>query len=494
MIKMIKPEQTRPVLTRRALLESLGGAAGLATLAAVVSACGSAAPAAAPAATAVAGAAPTVAAAATAAAPAVAAAAPTVAAVATQAAAAAPTVAAQAAAAAPTVAAAVSSGGAATLDMWMLHPEWKDAMAKVVAAFQSSHPGITLNVMPQQSGTYQDQIQTALNAGTAPDLFQANTRPKLNINANAGQLLDLTGKVDQSAWTQVAKDAVTVKDKVWAVPGGKYTVGIAYHINLFDKAGVKDEPKTWADFTSAFERLKAANVTPYAIEAKEGGLTYFNYIGLASSVLGLDGFNAVQTGSKKLTDPDLVAVVQQMMDWSKYYQPNFVGTSYVEAKALFATGKTAAMDAGSSDFNGYREINPQAQLGFLYWPASDANHKQVTNTGMEFTIAVSSTTKHPDECVAFVKWLGTKDGAQAMTDNVKNLPVLTGITPADPLQQKMLATPLDVPVWYERAATQDIGTVWTAQGQGPFTGKMTAADMAKALQDSVDAARAQQPA
>jgi ABC-type glycerol-3-phosphate transport system substrate-binding protein len=152
------------------------------------------------------------------------------------------------------------------------------------------------------------------------------------------------------------------------------------------------------------------------------------------------------------------------------------------------------MDAGSSDFNGYKEINPQANLGFMYWPASDANHKQVTNTGMEFTIAVNAKAKHPDECVAFVKWLGSTAGAQAMTDNVRNLPVLEGVTPSDPLQKKMLSTPLDVPVWYERFATQDVGKVWTEQGQGPFTGKMTAADMAKAIQDSVDAALAQQKA
>ncbi|MBV9359160.1 MAG: extracellular solute-binding protein, partial [Chloroflexi bacterium] len=176
----------------------------------------------------------------------------------------------------------------------------------------------------------------------------------------------------------------------------------------------------------------------------------------------------------------------------KYYQPNFVGTTYVEAKALFATGKTAAMDAGSSDYNGFLQINPQAKLGFMYWPASDASHKQVTNTGMEFTIGVNARTKYPDACVAFAKWLGSSAGAQSMTNNVRNLPVLTGITPQDPLQQKMLATPLDIPVWYERAATQDIGTVWAQKGQGPFTGSMSAADMAKAIQDSVDADRAQQ--
>ena len=75
-------------------------------------------------------------------------------------------------------------------------------------------------------------------------------------------MLDLTGKVDTAAWTQVAKDAHTVKSKIWAVPGGKYTVGIAYHIPVFEKAGIKDEPKTWADMTDAFDKLKSGQRHP----------------------------------------------------------------------------------------------------------------------------------------------------------------------------------------------------------------------------------------
>ncbi len=151
-------------MSRRALLRSLGGLAGLAAAAALLDACSSAPPASAPAAGAtVAAVAPTAQAAAATAAPTVAAAATTV------------------AAAVATQAPAVSTGASATLDMWMLHPEWKDAMAKVVSDFQTANPGITLNVMPQQSATYSDQIQTALNAGTGPDLFQADPRPKLDV-------------------------------------------------------------------------------------------------------------------------------------------------------------------------------------------------------------------------------------------------------------------------------------------------------------------------
>jgi hypothetical protein len=175
-----------------------------------------------------------------------------------------------------------------------------------------------------------------------------------------------------------------------------------------------------------------------------------------------------------------------MIDWGKYYQPNFLGTAYTEAKALFATKKASAIDAGSSDFNGFLQINPDLKLGFMYWPAPDADHKVCTNTGMEFQVAVNAAGKQIDPSVTFANWLGTTEGGQAMTDYVKDLSVMQNVKSTNPIQQKMLSTPLDVPVWYERFATQNIGNVWSQTGQGPFEGKGTAADLAKQMQKTID--------
>lgn len=394
--------------------------------------------------------------------------------------------------AAPTTAPSAQSStsapsGGGTIEVWDLHPEWKDAMTAVVAAFNKKYPNITVNVTAYPADSYQNQVQTALNAGLGPDVFQANPRPQLDQQSSTGQLLDLTGRVDESAWTSIAKDASIIKGKVWAVAGGKYSVGIAYHTDVFEKAGITAEPKTWAELTDAFNRLKAIKVIPYAMAAKDGSHTGWTYMGLASSVLGVDGFNAVLQGTRKLTDPDLVAVIQQMMDWSKFYEPAFIGTGYTEGKALFATGKASSVMGGSSDFNGYREINPNGHYGYMYWPGPDAQHKPCTVTGMELTVAVNSKTKNTEASVAFVSWLGTPDGAQVMTDNVRDLPVVSGVKPQDSLQAKMLATPEDIPAWFERFPTLNVTTVWTDQGQAPFEGKMTAAQFAKLLQNSVDA-------
>ncbi len=359
-------------------------------------------------------------------------------------------------------------------------------MAQVVKKFQVKNPNINVNVIGTAPSDYQNKVQTALNAGIGPDLFQHNSLPQLDVDSKTGQMLELTSLVDTKDWTPLAKAAETSRGKIWGVPGGKYTVGIAYHQDVWQKAGITDEPKTWADLTVAFDKLKAAGTIPYSVAAKDGSLSYFNYIGLASTVLGSDGFDAVVAGKKKLTDADMVAVVQQMIDWSKYYQPNFLGTPYLEAKALFATKKASAIDAGSSDFNGFLQINPDLKLGFMYWPAVDAQHKVCTNTGMEFQVAVNAKGKNTDQSVTFAGWLGTTEGGQAMTDYVKDLSVMQNVKAGNPIQQKMLDTPLDVPVWYERFATENIGNVWSDQGQGPFQGKGTAMDLAKAMQKTVD--------
>src|SRR5260370_7706503 len=112
-------------IRRRRLLRSVGGVAGLTIAGSLLAACGTS---------------------------------PTPAAPATAPPAAAQPTAAKPAAAAPTTAPATTSNGPVTLDLWMLHPEWKDAMAKVVAAFQTAHPRITLHAPPHQPPTYHTHV------------------------------------------------------------------------------------------------------------------------------------------------------------------------------------------------------------------------------------------------------------------------------------------------------------------------------------------------
>lgn len=375
------------------------------------------------------------------------------------------------------------------LTLWEQFPELLEPFKKMLADFTAANPGIEIEVSMTPTDQWKAKLNTALSAGSGPDLWGAFSRPQLDIDVKSGLIMDLTGQVDLSQVIPAGQDAVTVGDKVWAAPSGRYTVGICYHKDLFDKAGITAEPATWEELRTAMETLKGDGTTPYSIAVKDGSLSYFNYIGLASGLLGQEGFDAVLAGTKKLNDEDGVRVIQEMRDWIPYYQQNYLGTVYAESKALFASKRTAMMDCGSADLAGYYEIDPNAQLGFFPWPSPDGTKKAVTNTGMSVLYSANATLADAkkEAALTFLRWVVSPEGAKSMNANISLLPLVTGVEPTgDPILTEMVQSPLDIPVWYERWPTLNIGQVWTEEGNAGFDTNTDPAEFATKLQDSVD--------
>jgi ABC-type glycerol-3-phosphate transport system substrate-binding protein len=182
------------------------------------------------------------------------------------------------------------------LTFWGQFPELLDPFKTVMADFTAANPGIEIDVEMTTNDQYKTKIQSALNVGSGPDLYMVPAQPEMNNYVDAGTLVDLTDKLDLSQVVDVAIDAVTIDGKVWASPSGRYTVGICYHTDLFEQAGVTEEPTTWEEMRAVMQQLLDAGITPYSIAAKDGSLTYFNYIGLASSILGAEGFEQIHSG------------------------------------------------------------------------------------------------------------------------------------------------------------------------------------------------------
>ena len=68
---------------------------------------------------------------------------------------------------------------------------WKDA----IAAFEDENPDVTIKMQSVQNEDMDGKLQTALNAGDAPDIFLQRGGGKMTAMVNAGQLKDLTGLV-----------------------------------------------------------------------------------------------------------------------------------------------------------------------------------------------------------------------------------------------------------------------------------------------------------
>jgi ABC-type glycerol-3-phosphate transport system substrate-binding protein len=365
---------------------------------------------------------------------------------------------------------------AVQVTMWGNHPEWKEPMEALIAAFEAANPDVDIDFSAVPGDQYGAKIQTAIAGGQTSDIFGELEGGIIAAVNKGGDLpyIDLTDKIDISQLTDTARGQVEVDGKVYGVPLAAYTVGLAINNPVFEQAGV-EPPTTWDELKSAAEALKAAGVAaPIVLGGKDWVHPYFMYIGLASSVLGPEGLEAVRKGEKSLSDPDVVAAVQLMLDLQPYYNQGFEATDYTTAKAIFANGQGAMMVAGTADFTGYYQVNPDADLSFIAWPGPEEG-KSATTTGFEllYTASAFTTPEKQEAATKFINWLATEEAQQIVMDSIA-LSINKNVTESDdPIREATVAASAkgDVPVWYDLPelngsviATQDNhGGLWTGR-------------------------------
>jgi raffinose/stachyose/melibiose transport system substrate-binding protein len=297
---------------------------------------------------------------------------------------------------------------------------------------------------------------------------------------------DLTGKIDLSGLTDTARQQVSVNGVDYGCPLASYTVGLAYQRPIFEQNGITP-PTTWDEFRAACQTLQEAGVQPLVLGAKDGVHPFFMYIGLTSSVLGPEGFEAIRTGEKSLTDADALTGADFLLELQQYFQPGFEATDYVAGKAIFAQGLGAMMVAGTADFTGFKQENPDADLGFMAWPGPEAG-KYATNTGFEllYTAYNGAEQAKQDAAATFINWLATQEAQQIVSDTI-SLPVHSAITESSDAvrQETVQARGKDVTVWY---ALPETGATFDAVSQnhgGLWTGRLNTQQFAQAIQDSI---------
>jgi raffinose/stachyose/melibiose transport system substrate-binding protein len=346
-----------------------------------------------------------------------------------------------------------SAADSVTVTIWGNHPEWKDPMQAIVDAFQAATPGVKVELTELTGPDYTTKLQTAVAGGQPSDILGSGEGDIISKWVPSGDppFIDLTGKIDVSGLSGAALSQVKVGDKVYGTPLAAYTVGIAIQNPVFAKHNLT-VPTTWDELKTTAKALKDAGETPIVLGGKDQVHTFFMYIGLASSVLGLDGVQKLRTGERKLTDPDVVAAAQLLWDLKPYFNAGFEATDYATAKAIFANEKGAMMVAGTADYTGYAQVNPKADLSFAAWPGPEAG-KKATTTGFELLYTVSKFASADKQAAAtkFVNWLASKDAQQLVSDKIA-IPVNVNVTGStDKIRQATVTAAAggDVPVWYD---------------------------------------------
>lgn len=247
---------------------------------------------------------------------------------------------------------------------------------KTVADFEKTHPNVKITVQPIQNEELDGKLQTALNSGSAPDIFLQRGGGKMAAMVQADQLMDITGSITPDTKQVISSGSFKAEQldgKTYAMPVATLPSGIFYSKDLFTKAGITDTPKTMEDLNAAVGKLKAIGVAPVALGAKDAWPAAHWFYNFALRECSADAMNKA-AASKTFNDPCWVKAGKDLETFAatKPFNNGFLSTSAQQgagsSAGLVANHKAAMEDMGAWDPGVIASLTPdQKPLPDLGW-------------------------------------------------------------------------------------------------------------------------------
>lgn len=362
--------------------------------------------------------------------------------------------------------------------------------------YMQMHPNVQIKIVVLANDPFKTKLNTAMQAGTPPDIFQSWGGGVLQQYAAAGLMKDITPDLQSGGWGdsfgQAALNLYSYQGHYYGVPWDMGAVGFWYNKALFAKAGITQPPATWDDFLNVVKQLKAAGITPIALGEKDEwpGAFYWEY--LAVRLGGKTAFDkAYSRNGGAFTDPPYIAAGQylQQLVALKPFQNGFLGAGYdADERPTMGNGK-AAMElmgqwAPSNDAASAAD-KKGPDLGFFPFPSIPGGAGAPTDVlggGNGFGIGKNA----PPEAIDFVKFLTSADNQRALAQKGALTPPVKaaadGVT--DPNLKAVVQLVSNAgyyQLYYDQFMTPAVGTAVNDHTAALFAGTETPQQTAQAI-------------
>ncbi len=292
---------------------------------------------------------------------------------------------------------------------------WKQA----VKDFEGTHPNVTIKIQAIQNEDLDGKLQTALNAGTAPDIFLQRGGGKMAAMVKAGQLMDISDAITadtKKVISDASLGAQRIDGKTYAMPVAVLPGGFFYSKDLFARAGVTSTPTTLDDLRTAVTKLKAAGITPIALGAKDAWPAAFYFYFFSLRECSPDTITATAK-SLSFDDPCWLKAGQDVQDFAgtKPFNPGFLTTSAQQgagsSAGLLANHKAAMELMGAWDPGVIASLTPDQKplpdLGWFPFPeTTGGNGKPGSMLGGVDGYSCSAKAPKP-ACTDFLNYIVT---------------------------------------------------------------------------------------
>lgn len=318
-----------------------------------------------------------------------------------------------------------SAGGPVTLNaVFMKQAAYSEADVKAMTdAFTVANPNITVQTEFVQYEALHDKIVTAQASGSGTyDLVLMDT-PWPAEFVKAGLVTDLTAKIPAEYTTGVFDSAWTAakyQGKIYGVPWINDTKFFYYNKKMLADAGIATPPKTWDDVVTDAKAIKAKGIVQYPLawSWQQAESVICDWAELAGVMGGADFIDA--NGNAVFNKGGGLAALKFMKQTidDGITNPASLGFDEVTVLNTMAAGNAAFMlnwTFGYAGVNDPKQSKVAGQVDVMASPGEGSTATAGVNGGM--SIAITATSKHPDEALKYALWLASQKSQEMDTAN-----------------------------------------------------------------------------
>jgi raffinose/stachyose/melibiose transport system substrate-binding protein len=366
----------------------------------------------------------------------------------------------------------------------------------VADEFTAEHPNVTIEITVQENEAFKSTLQTNLQAGDPPDLFQSWGGGGLAEQVAAGFVQDITAA--SAPWignlSAAGVSMFNVDGVQYGAPFDLGAVGFFYNTALFAEAGITAPPTTWEELLTDVQMLKDAGITPISVAAGDKWPAMFWWAYLSLRIGGADALaQAVADGSWDAAPFVQAGVELKRLIDMEPFQAAFLAAPWdgAEGSASTMANRDAAMllmgqwapgtiRANSADGTGIDDV-----IGWFPFPTVEGGAGVITDVfggGNGFVVGINA----PPETVDFLEYISSLDVATRLGESGGTLPVVIGSegSVTDPQMAGIvdyLSAGTYMQLYLDQVTRPDVGAAINDAVQTLFAGTATPEEVAGAI-------------
>jgi len=216
--------------------------------------------------------------------------------------------------------------------------------------------------VPGGGNEIEEKLTVMIHAGTMPDLCTCKTIETLKAAADANLIIDAKPYIEKDKEWLASLDSDTnaafnpYPGKWYGVLAARRLVGYFYNQEIFDAANITPA-KTWDEFFSNCDKIKAAGYIPIALGGGEGGwLTNTILLPLVAthSKQGFDFINQ-KYPTEFDNEPFIYGLTQIKYLYKNYATPDMAGNLYVQSAPYFLRGEAGIIGNGTWMISSFKD-------------------------------------------------------------------------------------------------------------------------------------------